>query len=198
VEPLTLFFIRHGETEWSLSGRHTGRTDMPLTRQGEQDARALGERLRATRITRVFTSPRERARQTCALAGLAAVAVIEPDLAEWDYGDYEGQRSADIRKGRPDWNLFRDGCPHGEMPAQVSDRADRLIARLRALDGAVALFSHGHFGCVLAVRWIGLPVIDGQHFVLGTASLSTLDSEPSHPEVPIVTLWNWRVQREEP
>jgi broad specificity phosphatase PhoE len=169
-----------------------------LTRQGERDARALGERLRAARITRVFTSPRERARQTCALAGLAAVAVIEPDLAEWDYGDYEGQRSADIRKGRPDWNLFRDGCPHGEMPAQVSDRADRLIARLRALDGAVALFSHGHFGCVLAVRWIGLPVIDGQHFLLGTASLSTLDSEPSHPEVPIVTLWNWRVQREEP
>jgi broad specificity phosphatase PhoE len=198
VEPLSLFIIRHGETEWSLSGRHTGRTDMPLTRQGERDARALGERLRAARITRVFTSPRERARQTCALAGLAPVAAIEPDLAEWDYGDYEGQRSADIRKGRPDWNLFRDGCPHGEMPAQVSDRADRLIARLRALDGAVALFSHGHFGCVLAVRWIGLPVIDGQHFLLGTASLSTLDSEPSHPEVPIVTLWNWRVQREEP
>jgi broad specificity phosphatase PhoE len=198
VEPLSLFLIRHGETEWSLSGRHTGRTDMPLTRQGERDARALGERLRAARITRVFTSPRERARQTCALAGLAPVAAIEPDLAEWDYGDYEGQRSADIRKGRPDWNLFRDGCPHGEMPAHVSDRADRLIARLRALDGAVALFSHGHFGCVLAVRWIGLPVIDGQHFVLGTASLSTLDSEPSHPEVPIVTLWNWRVQREEP
>jgi len=198
VEPLSLFLIRHGETEWSLLGRHTGRTEMPLTRQGERDARALGERLRAARITRVFTSPRERARQTCALAGLAAVAVIEPDLAEWDYGDYEGQRSADIRKGRPDWNLFRDGCPHGEMPAQVSDRADRLIARLRALDGAVALFSHGHFGCVLAVRWIGLPVIDGQHFLLGTASLSTLDSEPSHPEVPIVTLWNSRVQREEP
>ena len=185
-----IYFIRHGETEWSLASRHTSRTDIPLTEQGEQDARRLGERLHDLRFSQVFTSPRQRARRTCELAGLGPVAQIEPDLAEWDYGDFEGQRSVDIRQGRPDWNLFRDGCPHGEMPAQISDRADRLIVRLRALDGNVALFSHGHFGCVLAVRWIGLPVIEGQHFLLGTASLSILGCEPNHPEVPLIELWN--------
>ena len=190
--PPRLYLIRHGETEWSLAGRHTSRTNIPLTEQGEQDARQLGKRVRAANIAYVFTSPRQRARRTAALVGLPPVAEIEPDLAEWDYGDYEGQRSEEIRKGRPDWNLFRDGCPHGEMPGHVSDRADRLIARLRALDGNVALFSHGHFGCVLAVRWIGLPVIEGQHFLLGTASLSVLGYEPSRPEVPVVTLWNSR------
>jgi broad specificity phosphatase PhoE len=185
-----IFLIRHGETEWSLSGRHTGRTDIPLTEQGELDARKLGERLRDLTFSQVFTSPRQRARRTCELAGVGPVAKIDPDLAEWDYGDYEGQHSVDIRKGRPDWNLFRDGCPRGETPAQISDRADRLIARLRALDGNIALFSHGHFGCVLAVRWIGLPVIEGQHFLLGTASLSILGCEPNHPEVPAIELWN--------
>lgn len=188
--PPRLYLIRHGETEWSLARRHTSRTDVSLTEQGEQDARKVGERLRAAGFTRVFTSPRQRARRTSALAGLTPVAEIEPDLAEWDYGDYEGQQSGDIRKGRPDWNLFRDGCSGGEMPAQVSDRADRLIARLRALDGNVALFSHGHFGRVLAVRWIGLPVIKGQHFLLGTASLSILGCEPNHPDVPVIALWN--------
>ena len=188
--PPRLYLIRHGETEWSLSGRHTGRTDIPLTEQGEQDARQLGERLRAVSMTRVCTSPTQRARRTAALVGLTPDAEIEPDLAEWDYGDYEGQLSVEIRKGRPDWNLFRDGCPRGEMPAQVSDRADRLIARLRALDGNVALFSHGHFGCVLAVRWIGLPVIEGQKFLLGTASLSVLGYEPNYPEAPVIALWN--------
>jgi probable phosphoglycerate mutase len=185
-----IYLIRHGETEWSLASRHTSRTDIPLTEQGEQDARKLAERLRDLRFSQVFTSPRQRARRTCELAGLGPVAKIEPDLAEWDYGDYEGQHSVDIRKARPDWNLFRDGCPHGEMPAQVSARADRLIARLRALDGNIALFSHGHFGCVLAARWIGLPVMEGQHFLLGTASLSLFGCEPSHPEVPLIELWN--------
>ena len=185
-----IYLIRHGETEWSLASRHTGRTDIPLTEQGEREARRLGERLRDLRFSQVFTSPRQRARRTCELAGLGPAAKIEPDLAEWDYGDYEGQHSVDIRKGRPDWNLFRDGCPGGEMPAQVSDRADRLIARLRALDGNIALFSHGHFGCVLAARWIGLPVIEGQHFLLGTASLSIFGYEPSHPEVPLIEMWN--------
>jgi probable phosphoglycerate mutase len=185
-----IFLIRHGETEWSLSSRHTSRTDIPLTEQGERDARKLGERLRDFKFSQVFTSPRQRAQRTCELAGLAQVAKIEPDLAEWDYGDYEGQHSVDIRKGRPDWNLFRDGCPRGEMPAQVSNRADRLIARLCALDGNVALFSHGHFGCVLAARWIGLPVIEGQHFLLGTASLSILGCEPNHLGVPVIELWN--------
>lgn len=188
--PPRLYVIRHGETEWSLSGRHTGRTDIPLTTHGERDARTLGDRLRAVSITRVLTSPRERAQRTAALVGLTPVAEIEPDLAEWDYGDYEGQRSVEIRRVRPDWELFRDGCPSGEMPAQVSDRADRLIARLRTQDGNVALFSHGHFGCVLAVRWIGLPVIDGQHFLLDTASLSILGHAPTRPEGPVIALWN--------
>lgn len=190
VEDVSLSLIRHGETEWSIAGRHTSRTDVPLTPQGEADARTLGDKLRATTYLRVFTSPMQRARRTCALAGLTPVAEVEPDLAEWDYGDYEGLHSLDIRTARPDWNLFRDGCPRGEAPAQVSDRADRLIARLRTLDGNIALFSHGHFGCVLAVRWIGLPVIQGQHFRLGTASLSVLGYEPDRPEMPVVTQWN--------
>ena len=189
---MSLSFIRHGETEWSLAGRHTGLTDVPLTEQGEQDARMLGETLRNARFTRVFSSPRQRALRTYALAGLTPVAEIEPDLAEWDYGDYEGQRSEEIRKRRPDWSLFRDGCPHGEMPEQVSDRADRLMARLRVLDGNVALFSHGHFGRVLAVRWVGLPVIEGEHFSLGTASLSRLGYEPAPSEVRVIALWNSR------
>ena len=145
-----LYLVRHGQTDWSLSGQHTGQTDIPLTEQGEQDARDLAEPLRAVRFSRVFTSPRQRARRTCELVGLDAVAALEPDLAEWDYGDYEGQRSVDIRKEQPDWNLFRDGCPLGESPVEVSERADRVIARLRALEGNTAIFSHGHFGRVLA------------------------------------------------
>ena len=169
-----LYLVRHGETAWSLSGQHTGRTDIPLTDQGEQDARELAERLRDVKFNRVFTSPLQRARRTSELAALNTVAEIEPDLAEWDYGDYEGQRAGDIRKGRPDWNIFRDGCPNGESPAQVSGRADRLIARLRTLDGDVAIFSHGHFGRVLAARWIGLPLEQAKHFLLSTASLSIL------------------------
>src|SRR5688572_32078742 len=132
---MQLYLIRHGETAWSLSGQHTGRTDIPLTAQGEERVRELAECLRTVTFSRVFTSPRQRARRTCELVGLGAVAEIEPDLAEWDYGDYEGQRSIEIRKHRPDWNLFRDGCPHGESPTGVSDRADRLIARLGALQG---------------------------------------------------------------
>jgi broad specificity phosphatase PhoE len=144
----------------------------------------------ATRFTRVLTSPMQRARRTCTLTGVAPVAEIEPDLSEWDYGDYEGQCTVDIRKKRPDWNIFRDGCPQGEIPAQVSDRADRLIARLRTMNGNIALFSHGQFGCVLAARWIGLPVFEGPHFVLGTASLSVLGYDPDHPKVPVIALWN--------
>ncbi len=187
---LRLYLVRHGETAWSLSGQHTGRTDILLTAHGEDEARKLGPCLWGIQFARVLTSPRQRARQTCEFAGLGPAAEIEPDLAEWDYGDYEGQRSEDIRKGRPDWNVFRDGCPRGEMPAQASDRADRLIAHLRALDGNVALFSHGQFGCVLAARWIGLPVLEGQHFALGPASLSILGHEPSHPKVRVIELWN--------
>jgi probable phosphoglycerate mutase len=188
---LRLFLIRHGQTEWSLSGQHTGRTELPLTAQGEDEARQLRPSLHEIRFANVLTSPRQRARQTCALAGLELRAEIEPDLSEWDYGDYEGQRSVDIRKVRPDWNIFRDGCPNGETPAQISERADRLSARLQLLNGNVALFSHGHFGCVLAARWIGLPVIDGQHLSLNSGSLSILGNDPRHPDVAVIGLWNF-------
>ncbi len=188
--PLRLYLVQHGETEWSLAGRHTGRTDLTLTARGEDEARELAPRLREIQFSHVLSSPLERARRTCELTGLGAAAAIDADLVEWDYGDYEGQRSVDIRKQRADWDLFRDGSPHGEMPAQVSDRADRLIAKLRALDGNVALFSHGQFGCVLAARWIGLPLIEAQHFTLGTASLSILGHDPHHPGVAVIALWN--------
>jgi probable phosphoglycerate mutase len=187
---LRLYLIRHGETEWSLSGQHTGRTDIPLTAHGEDEARELQPCLRRIQFTRVLTSPRQRARRTCELAGLGPDAKIEPDLSEWDYGVYEGQRSDDIREARPNWNAFRDGCPRGEAPAEVSDRADRLIARFQAHEGNIALFSHGQFGAALAARWIGLPVIDGQHFPLGAASLSILGHTPGHPDVRAIELWN--------
>ena len=185
-----LYLIRHGETAWSLSGQHTGRTDIPLTEQGEQDARGLAKRLRAVRFSHAFTSPRQRALRTCELVGMDAVAALEPDLAEWDYGDCEGERSVDIRRGRPDWNLFIDGCPRGESPFQVSERADRVIARLRALEGNIAIFSHGHFGRVLGVRWIGIPVSQAQHFLLSTASLSILGYEHNLAQEPAIVLWN--------
>ncbi len=186
---MNLYLVRHGETAWSLSGQHTSRTDIPLTAHGEEEARTLSERLRRVTFSRVFTSPRQRAWRTYELLGLDATAEIEPDLAEWDYGDYEGQRSVDIRRSRPDWNLFRDGCPHGESPADVSERADRLIVRLRTLPGNVAIFSHGHFGRVLAARWIGLPVEHAEHFLLSTASLSILGYE-QNAAGPAVVLWN--------
>jgi probable phosphoglycerate mutase len=185
-----VFIMRHGETAWSKSGQHTGRTDLPLTAQGEKAARKLGERLRATKFNHVFTSPRQRARQTCELAGLDTGAEVESDLAEWDYGDYEGKRSAEIFKTRPEWNLFRDGCPHGESPGQVSSRADRLVTRFRAMEGNIAVFTHGHFGRVLAARWIGSPVDTAQHFLLGTASVNILGFEHDNPAEPVITLWN--------
>ena len=185
-----LYLVRHGETAWSLTGQHTGRTDIPLTEQGEQDARELAERLRGVSFSRVFTSPLQRARRTCELAALNRIAEIEPDLAEWDYGDYEGQNPAEIRKVRPEWNVFRDGCPNGESPAQVSKRADQLIARLRTLKGDLAIFSHGHFGRVLAVRWIGLGIEQAQHFLLSTASLSILGYGHNLAQEPAIVLWN--------
>jgi probable phosphoglycerate mutase len=187
---LNLYLIRHGETEWSVSGQHTSRTDLPLTAKGEDKARELGNYLRDIQFSHVLTSPLKRARQTCALVGLDQVPEIEPDLVEWDYGDYEGRSSIDIQKEQPDWTIFRDGCPQGEMPFQISDRADRLIARLRTLDGNIALFSHGQFGGVLAVRWIGLAVVEAQHFPLGTVSISILSFDPHHPTVPVIALWN--------
>jgi probable phosphoglycerate mutase len=186
---LELYLIRHGETEWSSSGRHTGRTDIPLTRLGEEHAAWLSTRLAGAQFTHVFTSPRSRARRTCELAGWGAEAVVEPDLAEWDYGDFEGMRTAEILKAHPGWSLFRDGCPNGESPLQASGRADRLLGRLRALDGNVALFSHGHFGRVLGTRWVGLPVADSGRLQLDTASLSILGEERGNP---VIKLWNER------
>jgi probable phosphoglycerate mutase len=185
-----VYLVRHGETAWTISGQHTGRTDIPLTERGERDALELSARLKGLSFAKVLTSPLQRARRTCELAGLAPVAEVEPDLGEWDYGNYEGQRSAEIRRGRPDWNLFRDGCPRGEAPAHVSNRADRLIAHLRELEGNVAVFSHGHFGRVLAARWIGLPVCEAKRFLLSTASLSILGYEHNHAEAPVIALWN--------
>jgi broad specificity phosphatase PhoE len=187
---LCLYLIRHGETGWSLSGRHTGRTDLPLTPNGEDEARELGKHLLDISFAHVLTSPLKRALQTCGLAGLDKTSEIEPNLAEWDYGDYEGQRSVDILEERPDWNVYRDGCPRGEMPAQVSARADRLISRLLKLDGNIALFTHGQFGSVLAARWIGLAVAEAEHFMLGTASLGILAFDPHHTAVPVIALWN--------
>ena len=191
-----IYIIRHGETEWSLSGNHTGVTDIPLTAQGEEKARALGKRLRGIKFSRVFSSPRQRAQRTCVLAGLIPPPVIDPDLAEWNYGNYEGKRTAEIVLTRPDWNLFRDGCPGGETPAQISARADRLIQRLRQLEGVIALFSHGHFGRVLAARWIALPVLEAQRFILDTASFGILDYEHKNPASPVIALWNENSQVE--
>lgn len=187
---LRLYLIRHGETAWALSGQHTGHTDIPLTPNGENEARALGKHLSGMTFAQVLTSPLKRAQQTCALVGLDTPPQLEPELTEWDYGDYEGQRSVDIRKARPDWDIYQDGCPHGEMPAEVSARADRLLTRLRGLDGNIALFSHGQFCTVLAARWIGLAVVEAKHFTLSTASLSMFTFNPHHPDVPVIALWN--------
>ncbi|WP_176060075.1 histidine phosphatase family protein [Paraburkholderia sp. BCC1876] len=187
---LQAYLVRHGETAWSISGQHTGRTDLPLTADGENGARELAPLLRKIRFGRVFVSPRLRARQTCELAGLGQASEIEADLAEWDYGDYEGWRSSDIRKMRPDWNVWRDGVPVGEAPTEVSARADSLITRLCSMHGNIALFTHGQFGAVIAARWIGLPLMDGQHFPLHPASVSILGHEPSHPDIRVIELWN--------
>lgn len=187
---LQVHLIRHGQTAWSLSGRHTGRTDIPLTPRGEDEARALEASLRGPGFSHVLTSPRLRARQTAALAGLGTQAAVEPDLAEWDYGDYEGLRSVEIRADRPDWNIFRDGCPNGESSAEITARADRLLAALSSLTGRVALFSHGHFGRCLAARWIGIELQAAQHLLLGTASIGILGYDPGHPENRVIAQWN--------
>jgi probable phosphoglycerate mutase len=188
--PLQLFVIRHGETEWSLSGQHTGSSEIALTAHGEDEARALAPTLGEFAFARVLTSPRQRARRTCELAGLGAAAEVEPSLQEWGYGEYEGLTPAEIAKRRPGWEVFRDGCPGGETPQQVSDRADRLLQSLRALEGNVALFTHGHFGRSLAVRWIGLSIAAGRRFALRTASIGILGYEPGHSDAPVIALWN--------
>ncbi len=154
-----IYLARHGETAWTLSGQHTGLTDLPLTEHGEQNAIHLGERLKGLAFAKVFTSPLQRARRTCELAGFDAVAEIDPDLVEWNYGDYEGLTSAQVHAKNPDWKLFRDGCPGGETVAQIGARADRVVARVRAIQGNVLLFSSGHILRVLASRWLGLPAV---------------------------------------
>lgn len=190
--PLCIYLIRHGATDWSLSGQHTGHTDIPLNEHGQGEARALAQQLRDIPFTRILTSPRQRARQTCDLAGLNAKAEICSNLAEWDYGDYEGRRSDEIYKERADWDILRDGCPNGETPEQVLTRADNLIATLNNMNGKVALFSHGQFGSVLATRWIGLALAEAIHFPLNTASVSILCYDPRHRNAAVIPLWNWR------
>ena len=189
-EPVKLYLVRHGETAWSLSGQHTGTTDILLTPHGEDQARSLAAHLSRIPFAHVLSSPRQRARRTCELLGLGQSPEINQDLAEWDYGAYEGQRTEDIRKDRPNWDLWEDGCPGGEMPADVSARAARLIAYLRTLQGNVALISHGHIGSALAARWIGLAIEDGQHLVIDPASLGILGFAPRHVEVRAILLWN--------
>jgi broad specificity phosphatase PhoE len=185
----TLHVARHGETEWTKSGQHTGLTDLPLTEHGERDARRLGERLKGLVFAYVFTSPLQRASRTCELAGFGGVAKPDPDLTEWHYGAYEGRRTVEIRAERPGWHLFRDGCPGGETPEQIGARADRLIARVRALDADVLVFSSADFLRVLAARWLALPPGAGALFVLGTASYGVLGYDHDRTE-PAIRLWN--------
>ncbi|HOC01755.1 MAG TPA: histidine phosphatase family protein [Verrucomicrobiota bacterium] len=185
-----IYLARHGETAWSLTGQHTGLTDLPLTEQGEHTARRLGARLMGLTFAKVFTSPLQRAAKTCELAGFGALAEVDPDLVEWDYGQYEGRRGTEIRAERPDWNLFRDGCPGGESPTQAAARADRVVSRIRAIQGDVLLFTSGHFIRVLASRWLGLePTVNSRYFMLSTASLSALGYEDSLSR-PVIRFWN--------
>ena len=185
-----IYLARHGETAWSVSGQHTGRIDLPLTAQGEQNARRLGERLAGLQPARVITSPLERARRTCEVAGFGSVASIDPDLVEWDYGAYEGKTPAEIRRERPGWEIFRDGCPGGESLAQVAARADRVVVRLRAIGVDVLVFSSGHLLRVLAARWLGLDGALGRYFFLETAALSILGYQRDLTE-PVIRLWNY-------
>jgi broad specificity phosphatase PhoE len=185
-----IYMARHGETAWSRTGQFTGLTDLPLTEQGERNSRRLGERLKGLTFAKVFTSPLRRAMRTCELAGFGSVAEIDPDLVEWDYGDYDGGATAEIRAERPDWSLFRDGCPGGESPRQIAARADRVARRLRAELGDVLLFSSRHFMQALAMRWIGVePVAVAESLMLSTSSLSALGYIDSLSQ-PAIRLWN--------
>jgi len=186
----TIYVARHGETAWSITGQHTGLTDLPLTERGEHNASRLKDRLKDLDFKQVYVSPLQRARRTCELAGFGAVAEIDPDLVEWDYGQYEGRRSAEIHAERPDWELFCDGCPGGESPPQVAVRADRVVSRLREVSGNALVFSSGHFIRVLASRWLGIaPTVNSRYFLLGTASLSSLGYDQGVSR-PVIQLWN--------
>jgi len=184
-----IYVGRHGETAWSLTGQHTGLTDLPLTERGRRNAQALRERLRGLNFEKVFTSPLQRARCTCELAGFGAAAEVDSDLVEWNYGEYEGRRTAEILAERPGWQLFRDGCPGGESPQQVGARADRVTSRVRAVQGDVLLFSSGHFLRTLAARWLGLEPMAGRFFLLSTASLSALSYEHDLSQA-VIRLWD--------
>jgi len=184
-----VYLARHGETAWSLTGQHTGLTDLPLTIRGEQNARALGERLRGLNFARVFTSPLQRARRTCDLAGFGAEAEVDRDLLEWNYGEYEGLRTSEIHAVRPDWELFRDGCPGGESPDEVGARAGRVLSRVRAAHADVLLFSSGHFLRAVAAQWLDIGPAAGKYLLLSTASLSVLGYEHNLRE-PVIRLWN--------
>jgi broad specificity phosphatase PhoE len=184
-----IYLARHGETAWSLTGQHTGLTDLPLTGRGEQNARALGERLTGLNFGKVFTSPLQRATRTCELAGFGAVAEVDRNLLEWDYGQYEGLTTAEIHAKRPDWQLFRDGCPGGESPDQVGTRADLMLGRVRTVGADVLFFSSGHFLRVLAARWLALAAAAGRYLLLSTASLSALGYE-HNLSWPVIQLWN--------
>jgi probable phosphoglycerate mutase len=184
---VNVFAIRHGETKWSLSGQHTGTTDIPLTDNGRRLAQRMRPVLGTNKFKLVLCSPMRRARETCELAGLGAKAVIDADLAEWNYGEYEGLTPKQIHEVTPGWLLFQHGCPGGEAPEQVGARVDRVIARARGANGDVALFAHGHVLRVLAARWIGLPASGGQHFLLKTGTLCVLGY---YREIPAVRIWN--------
>src|SRR5262245_43204607 len=186
-----LFLARHGDTAWTDSHQHTGRTDLPLNERGEAHARQLGEQLRKFSFARVFTSPLQRASRTCALSGFGKVAQTEPDLLEWDYGRFEGKLTRDILKERPSWELFRDGCPEGESPENVAARADRFIARVRAAYGDVLAFSGGHVFRMIASRWLDLPPPAGRFFFCRPASVGVLGFEHNSRHEPIIGLWNW-------
>ena len=189
-QPLpAIWLVRHGETAWTLTRQHTGLTDLPLTEVGEQDARKLGVRLRPLTVSRIFTSPLQRARRTCELAGFGSNAEVDPELVEWNYGDYEGLTTKQIYERQPDWQLFRHGCPGGESVAQIGARADRVIARLRALDCDAIIFSSGHIMRVLAARWVGVDASGGRFLALGTTTLSLLGYEHDKTD-PVIRLWN--------
>ena len=185
----SVYLARHGETVWTITGQHTGLTDLALTERGECNAARLRQRLGGLTFAKVFTSPLKRAMRTCELAGFASVAQIDRDLLEWNYGEYEGRLTADILAERPDWELFRDGCPGGETPQQVADRADRVVERVRAVAGNVLLFSSGHFLRMLAARWTGLETLHARSLILDTASLSALGYE-HYLSQPAIRLWN--------
>ena len=184
-----VYRARHGNTAWTLSGQHTGLTDLPLTPDGERNARKLGERLKSMAFVKVFTSPLQRASRTCELAGFGKGVEVDPDLVEWNYGDYEGLRVVDIRAKRPGWELFRDGAPNGESPADVAERADRVLNRVRAIKGNVLIFSSGHFLRVFTARWLDLEPIIGKYLMLDTASLSALTYEHELCD-PAIRFWN--------